>query len=150
MYKWCFDNPNMEFRKEHPSTNLWISWLHIQISNIHMRVVPGPVSQDAVYTRLHICFAGFKVSGLALHWPSWSNTLETLTIGAKEQYQLIFILVQRCSKQLKDALCESQRDSEIKLRTQIVFVPRTSDLQGQNKFRSKYSIFERSGSISKS
>ncbi len=148
MYKWWFDNPDMEFRKEHPSTNSWISWLQIQISKIHMRVVPGPVSQGSLHTL--ICFAGFKVSGLALHWPSWSNTLETLTIGAKEQYQLIFTLIQRCSKQLKDTLCESQRDSEIKLRTQIVFMPCTSDLQGQNKFRSKYSIFERSGSISKS
>ncbi len=50
--KWTI-NTNMEFSKQHLSINMWISGLHIQISNIHLCIVPGPVTQDAVYKRVY-------------------------------------------------------------------------------------------------
>jgi hypothetical protein len=42
-YKCHFGKPNMEFGKYHPSTNSWLSELYIQISVLHMSVVPGPL-----------------------------------------------------------------------------------------------------------
>jgi hypothetical protein len=42
----------MEFEKSHPSTDSWFSKLYIQISILHMSVVPGPASQDAVFKRV--------------------------------------------------------------------------------------------------
>ncbi len=48
MYKWFFDKQNMEFGKSYPSTDTWVSILHIQIWKLHMRVVPGSASQDVV------------------------------------------------------------------------------------------------------
>jgi hypothetical protein len=48
LYKWHFDKRNIEVWKTHLSANSRICKLHIQISNVHMCVVPGPTLQDAV------------------------------------------------------------------------------------------------------
>ncbi len=53
MYKWHFDKPNRELLKTHLAAISRICKLHIQISNIHMCVVPGPASQDAVIKRVY-------------------------------------------------------------------------------------------------
>jgi hypothetical protein len=65
MYKWHFGKPNIEIWKTHLSINSQICKLYIQISNIHMCVVPGPASQDAVFKR------EYASSGLPcrLSWP---------------------------------------------------------------------------------
>ncbi len=39
----------MELAEYHPISNWWISKVHIQISELHMCVSPGPTSQDAVF-----------------------------------------------------------------------------------------------------
>jgi hypothetical protein len=51
-YKCHFGKLNMEFGKSHPSTNSWLRKLYIQISVVHMSIVPGPASQDAVIKRV--------------------------------------------------------------------------------------------------
>jgi hypothetical protein len=43
----------MELLKAHLSALLGICKLHIQISSVHMCVVPGPDSQDAVFKRVY-------------------------------------------------------------------------------------------------
>ncbi len=43
----------MELLKAHLSALLGICKLHIQISSVHMCVVPGPASQDAVFKRVY-------------------------------------------------------------------------------------------------
>ncbi len=43
----------MELAESHPSANWWISKVHIQISELHMCVVPEPASQDAVFKRTY-------------------------------------------------------------------------------------------------
>ncbi len=48
MYKCYFEKPNIDFQKKHLSTKSRLSIFHIQISNVHMGVAPGPASQDAV------------------------------------------------------------------------------------------------------
>ncbi len=40
---------HVEFGEHHPSTNSWISELHIQMSKLFICVVPGPALQDAVF-----------------------------------------------------------------------------------------------------
>jgi hypothetical protein len=47
----------MDSEESHSSSKWWIIKLHIQISELHMCVVPGPASQDAVFK----CLAGFTV-----------------------------------------------------------------------------------------
>jgi hypothetical protein len=53
MYKKHFDKPNIELWKTHLAAKSRNSKLLIQISNIHMCVVPGPASQDAVIKRVY-------------------------------------------------------------------------------------------------
>jgi hypothetical protein len=47
-YKCNLDKSNVEFWKEHLSSNSRISILHKQISKVYMCAEPGPASQDAV------------------------------------------------------------------------------------------------------
>jgi hypothetical protein len=60
MYKWHFNKPNIELRKTHLSAFSSICNLHIQVSNIHMRIVPGPALQVAVINRVY--------ASPGLHW----------------------------------------------------------------------------------
>ncbi len=53
MYKYHFEKSNMELLKAHLSALLGICKLHIQISSVHMCVVPRPDSQDAVFKRVY-------------------------------------------------------------------------------------------------
>ena len=53
MSKCLFDKPNRELLKTHLAAISRICKLHIQISNIHMCVVPGPASQVAVIKRVY-------------------------------------------------------------------------------------------------
>jgi hypothetical protein len=53
-----FDKPNTEIWK----TDTFICKLYIQISNIHMSVVPGPASQYAVF-KSEYALLGFTVQG---------------------------------------------------------------------------------------
>jgi hypothetical protein len=66
MYKWHFDKPNTELWKTYLAAIPRICKLHIQISNIHMCVVPGPDSQDAVFKRVYaspgLQCKGFKIN----------------------------------------------------------------------------------------
>ncbi len=75
MYKWHFGKPNMEIWKTHPSINSQICKLYIQISNIHMCVVPGPTSQDAVFIRrvyrvYSMLICNFLKKGVIAEWYS--------------------------------------------------------------------------------
>jgi hypothetical protein len=67
MYKEHFDKPNIELWETHLAAKLRISKLLIPISNIHICVVPGPASQDAVFKRVYAspglqCETNFKPS----------------------------------------------------------------------------------------
>ncbi len=53
MYKWHFNQPDIELLKTHLSANPRICKLHTQISNVHMCVVPGLASQVAVIKRVY-------------------------------------------------------------------------------------------------
>jgi hypothetical protein len=53
MYKKYFDKPNIELWKTYLAGNSMICKLHIQMSNVHMCVVPVPASQDAVIKRVY-------------------------------------------------------------------------------------------------
>jgi hypothetical protein len=53
MYKWHLENPIVELWKTNLSAISRICKLHIQISNVHMCVVPGPASQDAVFKSVY-------------------------------------------------------------------------------------------------
>ncbi len=83
MYKWQFGKPNMEIWKTHPSINSQICKLYILISNIHMCVVPGPASQDAVFKREYAS-SGLPCRGL----PPWYSRKSALFLG---QWSIIFL-----------------------------------------------------------
>jgi hypothetical protein len=52
-YKWHFEKPNVELWKTHLSASSRTCKLYIQISNVHICVVPGPASQDAVFKSVY-------------------------------------------------------------------------------------------------
>jgi hypothetical protein len=75
MYKWHFDKTIIELRKTHLAAISRICKLHIQISNIHMYVVPGPASQDAVIKRV------YASPGLQCESPDgWIDPPESLNV----------------------------------------------------------------------
>jgi hypothetical protein len=49
----------MDTEESHSSSKWWIIKLHIQISELHMCVVPGPASQDAVFKHIY-ALPGFQ------------------------------------------------------------------------------------------
>jgi hypothetical protein len=62
----------MEFGKSYPSTNSWLSKLYIQISILHMSVVPGPASQDIVIKRVLVS-PGLQCGDIQFWQPGWSS-----------------------------------------------------------------------------
>jgi hypothetical protein len=91
----------MEFGKSHPSTNSWLSKLYIQISILHMSVVPGPTSQDAVIKRV-LASPGLQCSYLPTYAcrrveinlsveQAWKLRQELTTISNKKIIDLSFL-----------------------------------------------------------
>jgi hypothetical protein len=116
MYKWFFVKPNIELGKSYLSVDSWVSELHIQIFKLHMHIVPGPASQDAVircaYTlrQVYSVEAGqFQEKCFLFHSYNWNVevrmlnifhsvvTIPQLNVGLHEMDTVIFKEMLHCT-----------------------------------------------------
>jgi hypothetical protein len=88
MYKSHFEKSNIELWKARLSAFTRICKLHVQISSIHMCIVPGPASQDAVSDGYTLC----RVYSVMSVSTRFTNNISSTTITDRGEVTAVSVV----------------------------------------------------------